>query len=58
MQKNSDLNTRALPVSSYIRPDKLFTAERIIITKKVATIKPLKLAEFKQALSKFLGLNA
>ena len=54
---NNDLKAGSLPVTSYIRSDKLFTAEHTIITKKAATVKQEKLAEFQKALCKTLSLN-
>jgi mRNA interferase MazF len=53
----NDLTQGILPVISYIRPDKLFTADNTLIKKKIAKISTGKLAAFKTSLALALGLN-
>lgn len=36
--RSTDFKIGSLPITSYVRPDKLFTAEQTIILKKVGTL--------------------
>ena len=55
--KDEDLTEGISPVVSYIRPDKLFTADNSLIKKKIAKISSNKLHEFKLNIITALGLD-
>lgn len=46
----NDLHTGTLPVTSYIRPDKIFTADTSIVYKRLATLSLVKYKDVKKAL--------
>ncbi len=45
-----DITKGALPVTSYIRPDKIFTADTTIIAKKLGLLNPRKIVQVKTTL--------
>lgn len=46
----------SLPIVSYIRPDKIFTADQSVISKKVASLNPSTLNKVKKILAKVLAI--
>ena len=46
----SDFTRGNLPIKSYIRPDKLFTAEVLIVSKVYGKLKPAKLQQVEKIL--------
>ena len=50
---NADFINGSLPVDSYIRPTRIFTADKNIIVKKVGQVKPLVV---KDAVYKIINL--
>lgn len=50
---NADFITGSLPVDSYIRPTRIFTADKNIIIKKVGQVKPVVVTD---AVNKIINL--
>ena len=53
----SDFLTGSLPINSFIRPNKIFTADKNIIIRKAGTLKPVKIEDVKNELKLILQLN-
>jgi mRNA interferase MazF len=53
---SSSFSTGGLPSESFVRPDKLFTADMSLISKTVGMLKPEALKDVKTILKKFFDL--
>lgn len=53
---STDFSEGSLPIVSYIRPDKIFTADQKIVEKHIATISSQKLQQVQRSLEDILGL--
>ncbi len=53
-----DFAISSLPITSYIRPDKIFTADESLIKKTVALINQNKLNQVKESLVDVFGINS
>jgi mRNA interferase MazF len=53
---SSSFSTGGLPIESYVRPDKLFTADSSLISKTVGQLKPSVVREIKTVLKNFLNI--
>ena len=53
---NNSFQKGSLPIVSYVRPDKIFTADQSVISKKVASLNPSTLKKVKKILATVLEI--